>query len=587
MSDLENKITEENTNRFGKEDIGREVEIASDRFLARERMAIFLGSAMPQTIAMKEIIDNEIDVVSERGQKANKAIIMIGPNRLRVMDNGTGISTEIKEGDDKPSIWYACAKMFTSSNYSDNAIDSIGANGVGLTLANYTSKKFTILNFNGRSVKGYSFTDGYLNGTPESGIEETGDYVNNPMSFKTAIEKFNPPFERGFFVDVTWYETPNELFSDKANIDWLIDYTRFRVGEINSGEIELYHYDDNDFTVLKQHYIWNKDSNSEYYVKSWEEKVKEHKALILKEGPWQIAFSTDPNMKIESVCQGAPIRSRYATTCYIKIQDEDIGVNVPFTMKYLSKEYPPYTDQTKVALRFPYGVVERCFERSGDIYKYFYREAEIKYMDKVIRDSDTSMFWPSLGPAEESELIIAEGFSAISGLKSQRDPKTQACIALKGKILNCWNLDIVKAMRSDVVKQILNAVLYNKYKRVIIAADADEDGNHIASLLISLFARFTHLIQEGKLYYVHTPRYIFKKGKDFKWSDKASDCPSGYHITTLKGLGSMQPNEVRTFIMDENTRTLIKITEDEHMEDALNNAFTEGGKRWIIDEEAV
>ena len=204
-------------------EVGKSLELASDRFLARDRMPIFLGQDMPQTIAMKEIIDNEIDIVSERGQKANKAIIYMSPNRLKVMDNGTGISTE-DDIERKPSIWHACATMFSSSNYSNNSQDTIGANGVGMTLANYTSACFTILNFNGRFVKGYSFTDGYLDGSEESEIRDSGDFVENPLSFKDAIEKYNPMFERGFFVDVTWHETPNELFLDKANVEWLIDY---------------------------------------------------------------------------------------------------------------------------------------------------------------------------------------------------------------------------------------------------------------------------------------------------------------------------------------------------------------------------
>lgn len=567
---------------------GRKVEIASDRFLARERMAMFLGQDMPQTIAMKEIIDNEIDIVSERGQRANKAIIMMSPSRLKVMDNGTGISTEVENPDnpkEKPSIWHACATMFSSSNYSNNSTDTIGANGVGMTLANYTSQKFTILNFNGRTVKGYSFTDGFLDGDIENGssVKETGDFVKNPLSYKNANAKYKPMFEHGFFVDVTWHPAPNELFQDKANVEWLWNYAKTRAAEMSSGEIEIHMFADHEFTEELKTEIWSKDPDSKYYVKSWEEKVKDAGAVLVSErnSPWTFAFNTK-EMKIDSICQSAPIKSRHVTTINIEIQDYSVPVSVPFSMKYLSDVYPTYTDQTKVAVRFPYAYVNRAFEKTGEVYRYFKREAEKAYMAYVIKDSDSNMFWPSLGPTEESELIIAEGYSAISGLKSQRDPKTQACIALRGKIQNCWNLDMTKAMRSEVVKQILNAVIYSKYKRIIIAVDADTDGSHICALLLAMFARFTNLIQEGKVFYAHTPHYLFKKTRQpIEWSDDANDCPPGYHVTTLKGLGGMSESEVRTFIMNSETRDLVNIVWDKEAIYNLDRAFSYGGEDWI------
>lgn len=575
---------------------GKSINLATDRFLARDRMPIFLGAEMPQTIAMKEIIDNEIDIVSERGQKADKAIIYMSPSRLKVMDNGKGITPDDEVGDTgRPSLFHACATMFSSSNYVDNSQDTIGANGVGMTLANYTSAQFTILNFNGNKVKGYSFTDGYLNGpesvnSNEENPEEiknlpSGDYVKNPLSYEEANEIYNPFFENGFLIDVTWKPVPNELFTDKADIKWLLEYAKVRVGEINSGEIEIHLFEDHEFKKEISVNIWNKDPESEHYIPSWEEKCKNNNAVLIKDGPWTFAFGISEEMKVDSICQGALIRVPYTRNLSIQVQDYNISLTVPFSMKYNSNEYPPYTDQTKTAIRIPYSYINAAFERSGDVYKHFYREAEKAYMAQVIKDSDSSMFWPCLGPTEEAELIIAEGYSAISGLKSQRNPETQACIALKGKIQNCWNLDMVKAMRSEIIKQMLNAVLYNNYKRIIIAVDADDDGNHIASLLISLFHRFTNIIEEGKLYYVHTPHYLFKKrGKETEWSDNASDCPAGYHVTTLKGLGGMSAEEVSTFIMNGETRDLIQIQDDPDAWNALDEAFSYGGEHWILNE---
>lgn len=564
--------------------MAREVKKLSDREQARNRLSIWAGSTMPHTIVAKELIDNEIDVVGESSQIASKCIIKMSKNRLKLMDNGTGISTKINEEQGHTNLWLACAVMFTSSNY-EGVSDSVGANGVGMTTANYTSHKFNVLNFNGRNVQGYQFTNGYLNGSPESGVNETGNLVDNPLSFKEAREKFKPFFEKGFLVDVTWDNVPNEVFQDDTDLDWLIRYAKLRTGEIAKGEVELFIYNDDNFENLTRHFIWNKDRNSENYVESWDEKVKSNNGTILKDGNYQIAFFVDEKVQIDPIVQGAPIKPRYTVQTSIDIQDLSVRQSIPFTIKFLSEDYPPYTDQTKSDIRLPYAAIARLFEKSGDVYKHFYREAEKAYMAKVIKDSDSNQFWPSLNPPEESELIIAEGYSAISGLKSQRDPRTQACIALRGKILNCWNLEMQKAMRSDIVKQVLNAVLYSNYKRVIIAVDADDDGSHIASLLISLFARFTNIIQEGKLYYVNTPHYLFKKHKaELKWSNDANDCPPGYHVTTLKGIGGMGADQVGLFIMNESTRDLSQIIWDSQAEGSLDHAFSTGGESWIIND---
>lgn len=567
--------------------MSRKIKVLSERDFVRNRLHIWLGTDMPHTISMKEVIDNEIDVINDREQSAKKVIIHLGPNRLKLQDDGSGIPTDIQEGNDKSDLFLACAKMYSSTNY-DGVEDTVGSNGVGLTIANFTSKEFKIFNLNGRQVKGYQFTEGILNGSDESEITkdlEDGDYVENPMQRQEAIQKLKPHFEnRGFLVDILWNETPNSVFQDTPDLKWLINYTKLRVGEITNGEVELHVFKDNDLTELKEKYVWNKDKeNKETYVESWEERVISSNGVIVKDGPWRIAFATN-DMEVESFVQYAPIKPRFKTTVGIQIQDFNVRLQVPVSIFYVSTEQPKYTDQTKVDITYPYTVVGKAFERSDKVYKHFYREAEKAYMAKVIKDSDSAMFWPALDGPENSELIIAEGFSAISGIKAKRNPRTQACIALRGKILNCRNLEMTKAMNSPVVKQILNAVLYSNYKQIIIAVDADADGNHIASLLISLFARFTNLLEDGKVKYVNTPHYLFKKrGSELKWSDEASDCPKGYHVTTLKGLGGMTSEEVKLFITNPDTRELIDIVWDgDDADEALDQAFSYGGEHWIV-----
>ena len=590
---------------------GREIELLKDREQARERLAIWAGSDRPATIVRKELIDNEIDVVNEKGQRANSCTIRMSQNRMQVMDNGGGISTSIKEGTDKTHLWLACAKMFSGSNYEGES-QTVGANGVGLTVANYTSRRFTIALINKNSVQGYRFFDGYQLNTVESDenlsknrslydedelkwVEKyPGDFVRKTLDKETFSNEVNFPYETGFFIDVTWNPCPNSIFHEQADLNWLIDYyARLRAAECTNVNcrITLEVYNDDNFYDLKSRKVYTKNKewaeNPEItYLKSWKERVEEAKAETIKNGPWIIAFSSDSSMKIESIVQGAPVEARMSHSFKIEIQNYEISVDVPITLFYQSSEYPPYSDQTKTNIRYPYFVVSKSFEKATNTYRHFYKEAEKLYLAQVIKDSDTKMYWPALGGDDvEKELVIAEGYSAISALKSRRDPMKQSCLALRGKILNCHNLDIQKAMNSDVIKQVLNAVLYNDFKRIIIAVDADPDGNHIAALLIVLLHEFTHAIEENKVYYVHTPHYLFKKkGKEIQWSDNAADCPDGYHVTTLKGLGGMTADQVEKFVMNEDSRELVLIKNDNDTDsyEALELAFSRGGEDWII-----
>lgn len=714
----------------------RKVSKASSRFLAKERSPLFYGTDIPSSVSRKEIIDNEIDVISESKMSAKQAVIKISPRRLQVMDDGPGISTEPANGA-QTNLWLAIAELFTSSNYEGEK-ESLGNNGVGLSLGVLTSQHAVALNFNGNNVKGYEFKHGLLKGTPgeiaessfldnvSSGFTEEdkffdkvnhaftinkyneiddlvevetkedsvktkllesvtfkgkyyeadtifdgtprelldntgveydeekfneflkkysrssfanendsindklgcvvdaseaydGDYVSNPLSYEAAYERFVPPFKNGFMVDITWGSEQDPVFPDggKADLKWLHNYTKRRVGEMSSGGIvEFYVYADDDFTKLVSHEAWtnrdelSSDYNSENdskqfqasrnamfdkltikestveYIPSWLDQVKAYNAVVYRVGDYWVAFSTDEEMKVDSIVQGAPVTSRFDSKQTFEIEGQKINVSVPTSFKYESETYPPYSDQTKVRIKYPGVEIRTAFDKRNEVNAHFYHQAEMIYAESLVKDANPSIFWEALGDPEEAELIIGEGFSSVSNIKSQRDPYKQACIAIRGKILNTWRSDIKYAMRSEEAKEILNAVLYTNYKRIIFATDADPDGYHISTLLIGLLYQFTNKIQEGKVCYAHTPYYVFKKRNEPElWSDDPKDCPAGYHKTTLKGLGSLTPEQMHRFVTNEETRQLIYIKDNDKgkSEEALDIALVEGGKRWIIE----
>jgi len=191
---------------------------------------------------------------------------------------------------------------------------------------------------------------------------------------------------------------------------------------------------------------------------------------------------------------------------------------------------------------------------------------------------------------EECELFIVEGDSAGGSAIQGRNPMTQAILPLRGKILNTERASLDRMMKSDTIESLITAVGggygeefdINKvrYHKVIIMADADVDGAHIATLNLTLFFRYMRpMIEAGYVYVAMPPLYRLKWTKgphDFVYTDAERDrvlaegkssgrqLPKGEGIQRYKGLGEMSYQELWETTMDPENRILKKI----HIEDA-------------------
>ena len=649
----------------------RKVQKASSRFLARERLPMFAGESMPATIVAKEMADNTVDVVAVRDMPATQASIEIGPNRVRVMDNGIGISTDSTDPEDPKAhthLWLAMAEMFTSSNY-EGETETIGSHGVGFSIATMTSAFATALVFphitehaltqvkEGSTdprfqfeVKGYSFTDGYLKGTEEAidaasqlleheqshydrikaqlelNPEESdykprdlamakaqlelakinvqrssqdGDFVKNPMSLDQALEQYQPFFEDGgYMVDLIWPSTPNSIFEENIDVNWLAWYIEARIGEVK-GKFDFKLYKTNDFSEenIVKHEVYRSNFREKgertmrpNNVTSWEERVKEQNGRSqYVNDKYRAAFFTEelPN-DFKPMVQGAPVQNVPYFNYKFEFDSGKATMRIPYSFYYRSEKYPRYTDQTKVGVRIERSDMREIvakFEGSA-AYDYFYRKAQEEVLKNEIADSETKIIWRALGPVNEAELIIGEGHSAISGVKAYRDQITQACVGIRGKIKNVWRSPMSVAIKSPIVKELLNEIMNQPYKRIIFAVDADDDGYSICTLLIGLLANYTNLIQEGRVFIVYTPHYIFRKpGEPIQWSEDPSMKPKGWSMSVNKGLGSLRGEDVETFITNKETRKLVKVIwDDETDAEALDFCLNEGGRPWLRDE---
>ncbi|MFB9997400.1 DNA topoisomerase IV subunit B [Providencia rustigianii] len=585
-----------------------DIEVLSGLEPVRRRPGMYTDTSRPNHLA-QEVIDNSVDEALA-GHAGHIEVILYPDQSLEVIDNGRGMPVDIHPEMKVSAVELILGQLHAGGKFSNkNYQFSGGLHGVGISVVNALSKRIEVTVRRDGQVYQIAFENGdkvedlHVIGT--CGKRNTGtsvhfwpdvSYFDSPrfsVSRLTHNLKAKAVLCPG--VQITFKDLLNETEQSWCYSDGLTDYLMESVdgyetlpvkpftGEL-SGEVE----------AAQWALLWLPEGG-ELLTESYVNLIPTAQGGTHVNGLRQGLLDA-----MREFCEFRNILPRG-----VKLSAEDIWDRCAYVLSVKMQD-PQFAGQTKERLSsrqcaaFVSGVVKDAFslwlnqnvQVAEQLVEMAISSAQrrLRASKKVVRKKLTS------GPAlpgkladcssqdlSMTELFLVEGDSAGGSAKQARDREFQAIMPLRGKILNTWEVSSDEVLASQEVHDISVAIGMDpdsedmsqlRYGKVCILADADSDGLHIATLLCALFVRhFPKLVREGHVYMAMPPLYRIDLGKETHYAldeseknavlDRLSRKKGKPNVQRFKGLGEMNPPQLRETTLDPNTRRLVQLTIDD------------------------
>lgn len=587
------------------------IEVLTGLDPVRHRPGMYTDTTRPNHLA-QEVIDNSVDEAIA-GHANRIEVELFKDGSLKVADNGRGMPVDIHPEQKLPGVELILTRLHAGGKFSDkNYKFSGGLHGVGVSVVNALSKILTVTVHRDSKIYEMSFNGGERAG-PLRVIGET----KNKRETGTIIH---------FWPDAKYFDSAKFSVSRLKHVlrakAVLCPGLHIIFYDENTGEKEEWFYEDGlkDYlasamgtaeTIPQGPFIGSFASEHEtvdwailWRIEGGEAVAESYVNLIptIQGGTHVNGLRTGLLEAMREFCEIRNLVPRG-----VKLSAEDIWEQCSYVLSVKMQE-PQFAGQTKERLSsrqaaaFVSGTVKDAFSlwlnQHVDIGQKLAElvinnaQKRLRSEKKVARKKITS------GPAlpgkladcsgqdiMRSELFLVEGDSAGGSAKQARDREFQAVMPLRGKILNTWEVDSNQVLASQEVHDIAVAIGVDpnstdlsglRYGKVCILTDADHDGFHIATLLCALFMQhFTALVEAGHVYAAMPPLYRIDIGKEVFYAldeaekqgilDRiaAENKRGKINVMRFKGLGEMNPIQLRETTMDPDTRRLVQLTIDD------------------------
>ncbi len=584
-----------------------DIEVLSGLDPVRRRPGMYTDTRTPNHLA-HEVIDNSVDEALA-GHCTQIDVVLYRDGSLEVADDGRGMPVDIHPKEKISGVELILTRLHAGGKFSDKTYQfSGGLHGVGVSVVNALSKNLECWVRRG----GKEFNIGFRDGRVKSKLEEVGTVGQKNTG--TTVRFWPDPQ----FFDSDKFSVPRLKHVLRAKAV-LCPGLRVRLKVEATGEKEEWFY-----TGGLTQYLLDQMKDCEWLpqepfaanFKSENEAAEWAFAWILDgehvvgESYVNLIPTSEGGTHVNGLRGGVAdaVREfcefRNLVPRGLKLAAEDVWDRVAYVLS-VKMQNPQFAGQTKEKLgsresaAFVGGVVKDAFahwlnqhpdagERIAQI-AIANAQARLKAAQKVSRKRITA--GPALPgkladcasqDAERTELFLVEGDSAGGSAKQARDKDYQAIMPLRGKILNTWEVEPAEILKSQEVHDIAVAIGVDpgsqdlgslRYHKVCILADADSDGQHIATLLCALFLRhFRPLVLAGHVHVAMPPLFRVDVGKQVFYAlddaerggimDRIAAENIRGKVTTMrfKGLGEMNPVQLRETVMAPQTRRLLQLT---------------------------
>lgn len=589
-----------------------QIQVLEGLEAVRKRPGMYIGSTSSRGLhhLVWEIVDNSID--EALGGFADTINVVIEEdNWVKVTDNGRGIPVDIQEKMGRPAVEVILTVLHAGGKFGGGGYKvSGGLHGVGSSVVNALSKTLEVyVHLNGKI-----YHQRYTRGVPDFDLKVIGDTdkTGTEIRFKADEEIFDETTE--YDIEILKHRIKELAFLNKGlNIN-LIDERGEETVNFN------YHYEGGIKEYVKQINESKEVIHDEIvYVDSQKENVEVEVALQYNKGFSSTVMSYANNIHtyeggthedgfrraLTKVINNYAVNNRLIKGGEERLSGEDVreGITAIVSIKHTDPQFEGQT-KTKLGNSEVRLITDQLFTEGFDRFllenpsiakiivekgltaqqarlaakkarEMTRRKSALEVSSLPGKLADCSSKDPSI-----SELFIVEGDSAGGSAKSGRNSTTQAILPLRGKILNVEKARLDRILNNNEIRSMITALgtgigeefdlTKARYHKIVIMTDADVDGAHIRTLLLTFFYRFMKpLIEAGYIYIAQPPLYKIEQGKSKRWvfddnelnelRQELSDTPK-WSLSRYKGLGEMNADQLWETTMDPEFRTLLQVT---------------------------